>query len=331
MEYRVLGRTGIEVSALCFGTMTFGREADEPTSAALYRRAREAGINFFDCANVYAGGESERILGRLVAEERDRIVLTSKVCMSVGEGLNQRGLSRRHIMQAVEDSLRRLGTDRLDVYFAHHVDARTPLEQTLRAFDDLVRQGKVLHAAVSNWEAWRTAKALGLAERHGWAPIAVLQPMYNLVKRQAEVEILPLAAAEGLGVITYSPLGGGLLTGKYRGGTKPDEGRLTRQANYATQLRHAGLPRGGRAVRRPCRRARRGPGLAGGGVGDAPSGGDRADHRGAAPGATGTGPRRRGRGPDRRMAAGAVGDVDRAAAGDGSAGGAGQSVSPRPS
>jgi aryl-alcohol dehydrogenase-like predicted oxidoreductase len=239
MEYRVLGRTGIEVSALCFGTMTFGREADEATSAALYRRAREAGINFFDCANVYAGGESERILGRLVDEERDRIVLTSKVCMSVGEGLNQRGLSRRHIMQAVEDSLRRLGTDRLDVYFAHHVDARTPLEQTLRAFDDLVRQGKVLHAAVSNWEAWRTAKALGLAERHGWAPIAVLQPMYNLVKRQAEVEILPLAAAEGLGVITYSPLGGGLLTGKYRGGTKPDEGRLTRQANYATRY---GMP-----------------------------------------------------------------------------------------
>lgn len=233
MEYRTLGNTGVQVSALCMGTMTFGREADEQMSATIFQRCREAGINFFDCANIYAKGESERILGKLIADARDELVITSKVCAAVGEDINARGASRRHIMQGVEDSLRRLNTDRLDVYFLHQDDPRTPMEQSLRALDDLVRQGKVLYPAVSNWSAWQIARALGVSERDALARFEVVQPMYNLVKRQAEVEILPLAAAEGLAVTPYSPLGGGLLTGKYNANQKPGAGRLVEHQNYA--------------------------------------------------------------------------------------------------
>ncbi len=233
MQYSTLGTTGVTVSRLCMGTMTFGREADEATSAAIYRLCREAGISFFDCANVYAGGQSEEILGRLVRSERDELVITSKVGMSAGEGPNGQGLSRRHIMAQVEASLRRLGTDRLDVYFCHQFDPAVPVEVTLAALDDLVRQGKVVYLGVSNWSAWQIARALGTSERLGLERFSVLQPMYSLAKRTAEIELLPLAAAEGLGVINYSPLGGGLLTGKYAAGQADDQARLTRQANYA--------------------------------------------------------------------------------------------------
>ena len=229
MEYRWLGSTGVRVSPLCMGVMTFGDAADERESARMFERCLEVGINFFDCANVYGGGESERVLGRLMAGKRDELVITSKVGM--GGGLNGSGGSRRHIMQEVEASLRRLGTDRLDIYFLHSYDDDTPLEETLRAFDDLVRQGKILYPAVSNWAAWQVARAQGLCVLQGWAPIACLQPMYSLIKRQAEVEILPMAAELGIGVISYSPLGGGLLSGKYADGPPP-QGRLLENEMY---------------------------------------------------------------------------------------------------
>lgn len=233
MDHRIVGRTGVRVSRLCMGTMAFGATADEAESARMYRRSRDAGIDFFDTANVYAGGRSETILGRLIAEERDAIVLTSKVFGRMGEDVNAGGLSRRHVVRAVEDSLRRLGTDRLDFYFLHQFDAATPIEETLRALDDLVRRGLVLYPAVSNWAAWQIAKALGISARESWARFELVQPMYNLAKRQAEVEILPLAASEGLGVIPYSPLGGGLLTGRYLDGAASAGGRLRENDMYA--------------------------------------------------------------------------------------------------
>ena len=232
MEYRVLGRTGVKVSQLCFGTMSFGSTADEEASAAMFHLCREAGINFFDCANVYAAGRSEEILGKLIADCRDDLVITTKVASAAGDDVNASGLSRRHILMAVEDSLRRLGTDRIDVYFFHKFDADTPIEESLRAVDDLVRQGKILYPAVSNWAAWQIAKALGISAREGLARFECVQPMYSLAKRQAEVEILPLAQAEQMGVIPYSPLGGGLLTGKYGVGKRPESGRLVENQMY---------------------------------------------------------------------------------------------------
>jgi len=232
MEYRVLGRTGVKVSRLCFGTMSFGDTADEATSAAMFHRCREAGINFFDCANTYAGGRSEEILGRLIADCRDEVIITSKVGFPVGQDVNAQGLSRRHIIRAVEGSLKRLNTDRLDIYFLHRFDPDTPIEEPLRALDDLFRQGKVVYTGVSNWAAWQIARALGVSEREGLARFACIQPMYNLVKRQAEVEILPLAQAEQLGVISYSPLGGGLLSGKYGLTRRPQSGRLVENQLY---------------------------------------------------------------------------------------------------
>ena len=186
----------------------------------------------YDCANVYAGGRSEEILGALIADCRDEIVLTTKFYGGVGEDINARGASRYHIQQAVEASLRRLNTDRIDVYFIHHFPNDVPLENVLRSLDDLVQQGKILYPAASNFAAWQVAKSLGISAARGWSRFEVLQPMYNLVKRQAEVEILPMAQSENLGVIPYSPLGGGLLTGKYGSGKKPNQGRLTDNPMY---------------------------------------------------------------------------------------------------
>jgi len=233
MPYVPLGRTGIKVSRLCYGTMSFGGDADEAMSAKLFARCWEAGINFFDCANVYSAGRAETILGTLIQGSRNDLVITTKVFGRMGEDVNAGGLSRRHVTRAVEDSLKRLKTDRIEVYFCHMFDPAVPIEETLRAMDDLVRAGKILHPAISNWAAWQIEKALGLSALNGWARPAVLQPMFNLVKRQAEVEILPMALAEGLGVIPYSPLGGGLLTGKYAGGAKPAVGRIVGNAMYA--------------------------------------------------------------------------------------------------
>lgn len=237
MNYKTLGRTGVQVSPLCFGTMSFGGDADEATSAAMFHRCRDVGINFFDCANVYQRGRAEEILGRLIAPCRDEVVITSKVYFAMGDDVNARGATRYHILRAVEGSLKRLDTDRIDVYFIHRFDELTPLEETLRALDDLVTQGKILYPAASNFAAWQVAKALGISAKENLAPFAVIQPMYNLVKRQAEVEILPLAQSEGLGVIPYSPLGGGLLSGKYGVAHRPEQGRLLTNAMYQTRYK----------------------------------------------------------------------------------------------
>jgi aryl-alcohol dehydrogenase-like predicted oxidoreductase len=235
MQYTRLGKTGVRVSRLCFGTMSFGGDADDQTSATMFARCREAGINFFDCANIYSFGLAEEILGRLMKGSRDELVITSKVGFTMDDGRVGPGLARRTIMMSVEDSLRRLGTDRLDVLFCHHSDPETPVEETLRALEDLIRQGKVLYAGVSNWTAGQIARALGRAEMLGLSGLHVVQPMYNLAKRTAEIEILPLAASEDLGVITYSPLGGGLLTGKYSRTAKDAAGRLATNQRYAVR------------------------------------------------------------------------------------------------
>ena len=232
MNYRQLGRTTLKVSPLCMGTMTFGREADRETSVAMFGRCRKAGINFFDCADIYAQGESEKILGELIRGCREEVVVTSKVYYAIGKKFQPVGLSRSYIMSAVEASLKRLGTDRIDIYFLHHFDEQTPLEETLGALDDLVRQGKIRFAGASNFAAWQIEKALGISAGQAWARFECIQPMYNLVKRQAEVEIFPMALAEELGVITYNPLGGGLLTGKYGEERPSATGRLSTDDVY---------------------------------------------------------------------------------------------------
>jgi len=232
---RYLGSTGVKVSPLCFGTMSFGGIADRRTSTAMFERCLDAGINMFDCANVYAEGRSEEILGQLIAPHRDEIVLTTKAYFPMSEDRNARGASRYHLVRAVENSLKRLGTDRIDLFFVHRFDEKTAMHETLLTLDDLVRQGKVLYLGASNFAAWQVAKALGIQAREGWSPFHVIQPMYNLAKRQAEVELLPMAASESLAVTPYSPLGGGLLTGKYSSHERPDSGRLVENSMYQTR------------------------------------------------------------------------------------------------
>jgi aryl-alcohol dehydrogenase-like predicted oxidoreductase len=234
MNRKPLGRTGVTVSALCYGTMSFGGDADEAESGRLYAACREAGVDFFDCANVYSDGRAETILGRLIAHEREALVITTKVGTFTGS-------SRRAIMAEVEKSLKRLGTDRIDVYFLHRWDDTARLDDTLRALDDLVSQGKVLYLGASNWAAWQIASGLGLQAAEGWARFDVIQPMYNLLKRQAEVEILPLARAEGLAVIPYNPLAAGVLTGKYLD-QGPKRGRLDELDFYRRRYTQAHYP-----------------------------------------------------------------------------------------
>ena len=229
MQHRLLGRTGVRVSRLCLGTMSFGGDADESEPAKMYRACREAGINFFDCADQYNKGRSEQILGELTRGHRDELVITTKCYNPSGPDINARGGSRRHMTRAVEASLKRLGTDRVEVLFLHQTDPHTPIEETLRGLEDLVRAGKVLYPGLSNHSAWMTQQAIDIQELRGWARLQLLQPMYNLVKRQAEVEILPMAAANGVGVIPYSPAGGGLLSGKY---AEQGSGRLTTNRMY---------------------------------------------------------------------------------------------------
>ena len=223
MRYAQFGRTGVQVSELCLGTMTFGNEADEAESIKIMDRSYDAGINFFDTADVYNGGVTEEITGRWLQGKRDRIVLASKVHYPTGDGVNDKGSNRLHIIRGVEASLQRLQTDWLDVLFLHHWDDTVPVEDTLAAVDTLVQQGKVCYGAVSNFSAWQTMKAIGAAQSRNLAPVHAIQPMYSLVKRQVEVEILPLAEAEGLAVCPYSPMGAGLLTGKYQ---RKEKGRI---------------------------------------------------------------------------------------------------------
>ena len=237
MDYKWLGSTGLQVSSLCFGTMSFGNETDAAEAKRMYTACRELGINFFDCADGYSKGRAEEILGKLVSSERDELVITSKCSTPMGKDVNARGGNRRHIALAVEASLKRLGTDRLDVLFMHRWDPVTPLEETLRALEKLVSDGKVLYLGASNYAAWQVAKGLGIAAKQGWPRFDVIQPMYSLVKRQVESEILPLAREENLGVITYSPVGGGLLSGKYGPSRRPDTGRLIENPHYASRYR----------------------------------------------------------------------------------------------
>jgi aryl-alcohol dehydrogenase-like predicted oxidoreductase len=201
----------------------------------MFQFCRDKGINLFDCANVYQAGLAEEILGKLTQDCRKDVIITTKGYFPTGDDVNARGASRKHIMTAVEDSLRRLKTDYIDIYFMHRYDDLTPLEETLRTLDDLVSHGKILYTAASNYTAWQTAKALGISAKENQARFECIQPMYNLVKRQAEVEILPMAISENLAVIPYSPLGGGLLTGKYGISKRPDSGRLIDNKMYNTR------------------------------------------------------------------------------------------------
>lgn len=241
MRYKFLGRTGVKVSEICLGTMTFGGEADEAVSADLYHYSREVGINFFDCANIYVGGRSEEILGKLIRNHRNEVVIATKAYFSTGEDVNAGGASRRHLIQSVEESLKRLGTDRIDLFYLHRFDETTPLEESLRALDDLIQQGKILYLGASNFAAWQVEKGLGASLRYGWARFEAIQPMYNLVKRQAEVELLPMAAAEGLSVFPYNPMGGGLLTGKYGVEKRPKKGRLVESQIYSKRYSAEGM------------------------------------------------------------------------------------------
>ncbi|MFT3698517.1 MAG: aldo/keto reductase [Kofleriaceae bacterium] len=232
---RPLGKTGVKVSSVALGTMSFGGDSDEATSGQIWRAARDAGVNFFDTADVYNDGRSEEILGRLMKAERDQIVLATKAYFPTGKDENARGSSRYHLVRAVEASLRRLQTDRIDLYYLHRFDDGTAIEESLRALDDLVHAGKILYPACSNFAAWQVAHAQGIAVRDGLAPFVAIQPMYNLVKRTAEIEVLPMAQGLGLAAIPYSPTGGGLLTGKYTRDHKPAHGRLVDWKMYETR------------------------------------------------------------------------------------------------
>jgi aryl-alcohol dehydrogenase-like predicted oxidoreductase len=229
MRYRLLGRTGLKVSEICLGTMTFGSTpgprtvpgSDERESGAILDRFLAQGGNFIDTADGYAQGRSEEILGKALKGRRHEVVLATKVFFPTGKGPNQKGLSRKHILEAVENSLHRLQTEYIDLYQVHCFDSHTPLAETLSALDTLVRQGKVRYLGCSNFAAWQVAKALGISAARGLARFECLQPQYSLVCRSADRELLPLCRSEGVGVIAWSPLAGGFLSGKYKRGAPP--------------------------------------------------------------------------------------------------------------
>lgn len=218
MEYRRLGRCGLKVSEICLGTMTFGHGTDMTEAERIVDTAWDAGVMFFDTADGYSDGEAEKMLGRALGARRRESVIGTKVFNPMGPGPNDSGMSRAHIMNAVEDSLRRLGTDYIDIYYIHHVDVQTPLEEMLRAFDDLVHQGKVRYTACSNYEAWRLMEAIWISDSKGLARFDAYQPQYSLVVRDIEEELMPACALKGLGVVAWSPLAGGYLSGKYKPG-----------------------------------------------------------------------------------------------------------------
>jgi len=229
MEYVNLGRTGLKVSRLCLGMMTYGTTdwrrwvLSEEEAQPFIRRALELGINFFDTSDAYSHGVSEEILGRALKEysRRDQVVIATKVYFPTGEGPNDRGLSRKHIFEAIEASLRRMGADYVDLYQIHRWDNETPIEETLEALHDLVRAGKVRYLGASSMYAWQFARALYLADQHGWTRFVSMQDHYNLLYREEEREMLPLCRAEGIGVIPWSPLARGFLTGSRRRGGNP--------------------------------------------------------------------------------------------------------------
>src|SRR5262245_49344909 len=231
MKTRRMGNTGLKVSEICLGTMTFGHQCDEATSFAILDRAAEAGVYFLDTADAYpvppspeTAGRTEEIVGRWLQGKRDRYVLATKCRIRVGHEANDEGLSRRHILKAAHDSLRPRRTDYIDLYQPHAPDLDTPHDETLRALDDLVRQGKVRYLGCSNFAAWHVALSLGISAAHGWARYDCIQPRYNLLYREIETELLPLCRDQGLGVIAYNPLAGGFLSGKYKKDDAPPKG-----------------------------------------------------------------------------------------------------------
>ena len=234
MKIKRLGRTGLKVTELCLGTMTFGNQCDEPSSHAIMSKAFDAGVTFFDTADAYplgatleTVGRTEEYIGRWFQGHpgrRSQVVLATKFYGQVGSGPNDQGGSRKHIVQAIEGSLRRLQTDYIDLYQMHFPDHETPIDETLSALDDLVHSGKVLYIGCSNFPAWELCKALWTSDKLGLARFDSVQPRYNLLFRQIEAELLPLAMDQGIGVISYNPLAGGLLTGRYQPGQAPAEG-----------------------------------------------------------------------------------------------------------
>ncbi len=245
MKIGRMGRTGLKVSEVCLGTMTFGAQADEATGFAIMDRATAAGVNFFDTADVYpvpvapeTVGRTEEIVGKWLKGKREEFILATKCRGKMGPKPWDEGLSRKHILRAVEDSLRRLQTDYIDLYQTHSPDSETPIDETLRALDDLVRSGKVRYIGCSNYQAWPLAKALWTSDRFHLARYDCIQPRYNLLFRQIEDELLPLCREEGLGVIAYNPLAGGFLTGKYRREAEPETGTRFDVLRGRTQLYH---------------------------------------------------------------------------------------------
>jgi aryl-alcohol dehydrogenase-like predicted oxidoreductase len=233
MEYRYLGRTGVKVSALCLGCLTFGREMDEAASRQIVDRYLDAGGNFIDTANVYSRGRSEEIVGQVLRGRRDQVVLATKVRQRMGDGVNEVGLSRKHITHQVEASLRRLQTDYIDLYYLHCWDAETDLTETVRTMDDLIRAGKVRYWGISNFTGWQIALAVVTARYEGLSCPVALQPQYSLIVRDIEREVLPAATTFDLAVMPWSPLARGFLSGKYRRGELPQaETRLGRTFSW---------------------------------------------------------------------------------------------------
>lgn len=226
MKYRRLGRAGVKISEVGLGSwLTYGGATAFDSAKACLEQAYDLGINFFDTANVYARGESEKVVGQvLAAYPRESFVLASKVFFPMGEGPNDRGLSRKHILEQCDASLKRLGTDYIDLYQAHRFDPETPLEETLMAFDDLVRQGKILYYGVSQWPAAQLERAVDFVHLRGLHPLSSNQPVYNALHRELEKEVLPVCSQHGIGLVVYSPLAQGLLTGKYKPGAPLPEG-----------------------------------------------------------------------------------------------------------
>ncbi|MCS7220077.1 MAG: aldo/keto reductase [Anaerolineae bacterium] len=256
MEYRSLGRTGVMVSPLCLGAMNFGGPTPEDESIRIIHRALDAGINFIDTANVYNAGESERIIGKALKEngKRDQVVLATKVHGRMGEGPNDQGNSRYHIMKACEDSLRRLQTDHIDLYQLHRPSLTIPQDETLRALDDLVRQGKVRYIGCSTFPAWMVMEAIAISERMGLARFVSEQPPYNLLDRRIENELIPLAQRYGLAILPWSPLAGGILAGRYTQGQPfPEDSRAGRHGGtgfFVERITAKGLEVAGRLAER---------------------------------------------------------------------------------
>lgn len=228
MKYRYLGKTGLLVSRIALGTMTFGSNnwgSDEATSHAVIKRYLDKGGNHLDAANIYGGGRTEEIIGTFMPQiNRDEIIIASKCNFPVADKPNHFGTSRKHLISSVETSLKKLKTDYIDLYYLHGYDPVTPLEETMTTLNDLVRQGKIRFLGVSNFFGWQLAKAQGIAKQLNSEPIVAVQPLYNLIQRDAEHELIPAAEDSGVGLIPYSPLGGGLLTGKYSGQQRPEKG-----------------------------------------------------------------------------------------------------------